>query len=590
VILCSQNLTAQVADSIDLNYDSILSRSIYYYHSGESYFIDSMCHIEDKLLDVHYFSPLKRTDKGFFQQLNTYGSPSQSTLYNINSSFLQYQPNVYFPYTYDWSNVKFFQLNKPYSEIYYSNDINSAQVFHVIHSQNVYKGLNIGLRYDVNYADGTFINSSVANQFFNLTANYISPTGVYRAEAAFVRNRALTYENGGINDEAFIADSFPSPSSYPTLLTSAYSKYKTADFFLSQSLRLPKHWGALTLTNSFNNATRIFYNTDSISPNFSLADSVLAFDHKKLTNILAWSNNTRIIPVNIGVRHDYNMFKDRSEDEKASLFTPFAKVGFDIKRFRFKIYAEKTLSAAYKDDFLAKADVMLAFDSLHRNKIFAALAYKTTIADFLYRRSNTPNYKWSNDLKPIRIAKAMAGISLFDMLKLDFNYFILNDNVWFDGQDVKQKNGTTNIYQALLSNRFAIGLFGFNGIAALQYSDDDSAVSLPVFQAKQTAYIEFFLFSKKLKTQIGVDLYYNTAYFADAYNTELGLFYRQRSRKTGNYLYADLFLGIKISRVNLFLALTHPYAGLLGNDYFQTPHYPSEGLNFRWGLSWKFFD
>ncbi|MDR0789382.1 MAG: putative porin [Bacteroidales bacterium] len=591
-VLASFCVEAQTADSLSLKGDSLsLSRdslsigSIYYHHTSESYFIDSFFQIEDNLVDVHYFSPLKRTDNGFFQQLSTYGSPSQSTLYDLNTSFLQYQPNIYSPYTYNKGNIKFYQLHKPFSELYYSNDLNSTQAFHIIHSQNVYRGLNIGLQYDVDYADGTFVNSQVMNQFFNATANYISPKGTYRAEAAYIRNRAYTNESGGINDAAFLADSFPSPAAYPVLLTASYTQFKSADFFLSQSLRLPKSLGAVTLTNSFDNNTRIYHDAQSI-------DTTLSFDNKKLTNTLSYSSVAKFLPLNAGIRHDYNLFADRNMSEKTSLFTPFARLDYALKRFHFKAYGEKTISNnLFGDNSLATISANLAFDTINRNKVFASLSYKTAAADFFYRHNNTTNYQWTNDFNSIKTTKLSIGTSLLGILTLNLNYFALSDNVWLS-QSLQpiQKEGNTNVYQAILSNKFTLGAFGFIGTAAVQYADDEKAVPLPLLQVKQTAYVEFFLFSKKLKTQIGLDFYYNTAFYADTYSPELGSFYRQQERKVGNYLYTDLFVGVQISSVNLFLALTHPYAGLLGNDYFQTLHYPSEALSFRWGLSWKFID
>ena len=578
-------LKAQSADSVSVKKDSLLVDGIYYYHTSESYFIDSFHQIGDSLIESQYFSPLKRMNNGFFQQLSTYGSPSQTTLYDLDMSFLRYQPNIYSPYTYNQNNIKFYQLHKPLSELYYSNDLNSAQVFHIIHSQNVYRGLNIALQYDVNYADGTFVNSQVMNQFFNLTTNYISPKGIYRAQAAFIRNRAYTNESGGVNDESFLADSLPSPAAYPTLLTASYTQFKTADFFLSQSVRLPKALGAVTLTNSFANNSRIYHNAQSV-------DTTQSFDNKKLTNILSYTSIAKFFPLNAGVRHDYNLFEDRNTSEKASLLTPFARFNFTQSRFNVKLYGEKTLSnALYGDNSLVIVSTSLAFDTLNRSKIFASLANKTAVADFIYRNTNTDNYQWLNNFNQTKTTKASIGASLLGILDLEFNYFAINNAIWLNETlQPTQKEAITNVHQIVLNNGFTLGKFGFIGKAALQRSNDEQALPLPLLQVKQTAYVEFYLFSRKLKTQVGVNLYYNTAFYADSYCPELGSFYRQQGRKVGNYLYSDFFLGAKISNVDLFLAITHPYAGLLGNDYFQTPRYPSEGLNFRWGLKWKFID
>jgi hypothetical protein len=492
-----------------------------------------------------------------------------------------------------WHNIRFYQLNKPYSELYYSNDLSSSQVFQITHSQNVWRGLNIGLQYKVHYANGTFANAWIENQYFNATANYISPKGIYRAEAAYIRNRAYTGENGGLNDEAFIADSFPSAAAYPVLLEAASTKYKSADFLLSQSVRLPKGFGFLTLTNSLDDNSRIYHDAapaNAINPNDSIH---LTFNNRRLINTLAYNTIIKnLMPLQAGVRNDYNMFADWITSEKTSILTPFAKFAFNIKQFHFNAYVEKTLSTTlFGSNSLTEIKSSFAFDTANHSNIFASFTYQTSVADFLFRHTHTVNYQWDNTFNATRTMKFSIGSSLFGILCLEANYFIINDNVWLSQTlQPTQKDGTTNVLQAILKNKFTLGAFGFQGIAAVQYADDAMAVPLPLLQVKETAYVEFYLFKKKLKTQIGIDLYYNTAFYADAYLPELASFYHQQERKQGNYLYADVFASFNISKVNLFISLSHSYAGLLGNNYFQTLHYPSETLSFRFGLSWKFFD
>ena len=98
------------------------------------------------------------------------------------------------------------------------------------------------------------------------------------------------------------------------------------------------------------------------------------------------------------------------------------------------------------------------------------------------------------------------------------------------------------------------------------------------------------MFGKKLDTQIGVDLRYNTLYQAETYIASMGAFAQQNQIKIGNYLFSDIFAQVKLERVKLFVTITHPYAGQFGYNYYQSPHYPSENMNFRFGVSWMFFD
>ena len=121
-----------------------------------------------------------------------------------------------------------------------------------------------------------------------------------------------------------------------------------------------------------------------------------------------------------------------------------------------------------------------------------------------------------------------------------------------------------------------------------QHIDDETYLHLPLFMAKQSIYFKFSLFGGKLESNAGIDLRYNTSYYADKYLPEFGLFAYQSETKSGNYPYCDIFVNARIDKCNVFLAFSHPYAGLFGYNYISTPLYPEEGLSLRWGLSWNF--
>ena len=84
---------------------------------------------------------------------------------------------------------------------------------------------------------------------------------------------------------------------------------------------------------------------------------------------------------------------------------------------------------------------------------------------------------------------------------------------------------------------------------------------------------------------------YNTAYYANAYNPALQMFYLQNDTKIGNYGYLDVFVKAKIirSRLTLLAKLTHVWGNAF-TQYYLTPHYPSKDFGFSIGVSWRFHD
>jgi hypothetical protein len=91
-------------------------------------------------------------------------------------------------------------------------------------------------------------------------------------------------------------------------------------------------------------------------------------------------------------------------------------------------------------------------------------------------------------------------------------------------------------------------------------------------------------------TQIGFDTRYNTKYYADAYSPATGLFYLQNEKKYGNYPYIDIYANLRLKRTIVFFKMLNIGTNFLDGEYITTPNYPMPRSNFRFGLSWLFYD
>jgi len=96
--------------------------------------------------------------------------------------------------------------------------------------------------------------------------------------------------------------------------------------------------------------------------------------------------------------------------------------------------------------------------------------------------------------------------------------------------------------------------------------------------------------AKVMYLQLGADVRYNTAYYADAYQPATGLFYLQNSKKLGNYPYIDLFANLKLKRTRVFFLYMNAGSLFLERRYFTSLHYPMNKATFRLGVSWSFYD
>jgi hypothetical protein len=554
----------------------------------------------DKSIDgIRHVNAVNRIENMFYQQLSTDGSPHKPLLFQLPDLLsFNYQPSVYDAIRFTRENIKFFNVYKPYSELRYSNTLNTSRYFSVIHAQNIYKNIHLGFQYDVNYTTGSFDKSQIMNQFFNATLRFKNRKETYEGYLGFIRNRALQNESGGIaSDSSFSVQEYSSLSAFPVNLSMAYSKWKSMDAFWVQKFNFGKlikdssfisNLSLIHELSYFSNARLYVDNSpfDGFYQNFYL-DTLSTNDSlstQRIQNSISIKNEKRI-PFEIGIKHDYILFADTINEERSSNFTPFLNLGIDLNRFKLNFNAEYIISnGRYNNDFQIGGNLRFM-------DIYANIKLMNKSVDYFYNRYMTNNFRWTNNFSKTQSFNTNLGYKFKENLSINLGYFLIDNIVYIDSYlKPNQTDKSTSILQASLLHKFKLGVFNLTGVMSVQKLSSEEAIRVPVFQAKQGISVSFKMFKKKLHTQVGFDFRYNTSYYADSFMPAMGTFVHQDKVKIGNYLYTDFFVQAQIDRVKFFVALCHPYAGLFGNEYYLTPHYPSEKLNLRYGVTWMFFD
>lgn len=580
----------------------------FYYTRYKLYPIDDnqLYSIDENQEEIHLTNPINKHSELFYQSLSTEGSVHSDIGYSISGiNDFEYQPSIYPTKLFTKENIRFYNVYKPFTELFYSNTLNTSRYFSVKHAQNIYKNLHIGLEYNVDYSTGSFDKSSTRNQFFNITSRYKDSLGVYEAFFGLIRNRAFQNESGGIfSDSSFLSNEFSSQNAYPPLLNNASSKWKTFDIFLTQKYNfLKKNTNneylknlALVYDLSYYSFSRVFNEISPITYDTNYYSNTLTKDSLSSQRI---ENTLYIIDSKfnkIGLRHNYFVFQDSINQEKASVFTPNFNLGIGDKSLSFELFGDYNLSnSRYNNDFSYGFEIKInnKLSCSHPLKIKLEIQEKSVEYFFLNYFSN--NHKWSNSFKKNNILHSNINYYISfkkkNSIEFDANYYSLNNLVVLDENlTPKQFNNKANLFQLYAKHKFSVGKFFFSGVSNINYIDNDEAISLPLFQTKQRVGLNFQMFKKKLNTYIGFDFRFNTSFYSDKYSSSLGAFYNNDNREVGNYLYTDFFVQAKIQRVTLFIILTHPYSGVFGYDYYYTLNYPQENLNFRFGVSWRFFD
>lgn len=145
-----------------------------------------------------------------------------------------------------------------------------------------------------------------------------------------------------------------------------------------------------------------------------------------------------------------------------------------------------------------------------------------------------------------------------------------------------------NYFNVYLLNNLRGKHWGFNNRFAFQSVSGD--YHLPQYTLNGGLYYEAHYFKHNLLARLGVDYYWYSEYFADAYNPYLKQFVWQNTTKIGNYPYFDVYLSGTIQTVNFYLKFEHVNQGISGNRYYSTPFYPNNPRFFRLGINWRLFN
>jgi len=182
---------------------------------------------------------------------------------------------------------------------------------------------------------------------------------------------------------------------------------------------------------------------------------------------------------------------------------------------------------------------------------------------------------------------------------LGYGWYLMNytEQLDADGQMVQRaflstslSQGTTPLYQARMKASLKLGWFRYDMQHLVQYADQN-IIRCPLYSSKNSFYADFLMFRNALHVNAGIDFRYHTAYYADAYSPEYGVFYRQDEVQVGNYPWLDAFVTLRIKQANIYVRATHiNYFLNKERRNFVIPHYPSEDLGLFFGVIWQFFN
>jgi len=123
---------------------------------------------------------------------------------------------------------------------------------------------------------------------------------------------------------------------------------------------------------------------------------------------------------------------------------------------------------------------------------------------------------------------------------------------------------------------------------ALENSGD--AIQIPALFVNGELSYENIFFNNNLDMHAGLDVHWQSDYYAMGYDVPTQQFYVQQSYRTPSFPLVDVFFSGRIKMARIFVKYNNLVQLLTGSGYMPTPYYPGQRSVFDFGFDWSFYD
>ncbi len=114
--------------------------------------------------------------------------------------------HAYDSYKYTLENTRFFKTTRPFTQLTYLLASGKEQVIKVLHTQNIKPNWNAGIEYRLISSPGFFQTQNANHNNYRFFSNYQGTKKRYAAYFVLLGNKLSASENGGIQNNSFLAD------------------------------------------------------------------------------------------------------------------------------------------------------------------------------------------------------------------------------------------------------------------------------------------------------------------------------------------------------------------------------------------------
>lgn len=165
----------------------------------------------------------------------------------------------------------------------------------------------------------------------------------------------------------------------------------------------------------------------------------------------------------------------------------------------------------------------------------------------------------------------------------------LGNTLYFDtSRQIQQYADPIEVLEARLKHQYRWGILGWQSELSYQFSSNQEVLPLPSLSAYGSIYLDFYT-ARVMRTQLGIDCFWHTAYHAPYYEPAIQQFVNQTEVKVGNFPMINLFANMKLQRVRFFVMLYNAGELLISpSRRWSLAHYPINPMTLRLGINFDF--
>uniref|UniRef100_UPI0040484F98 putative porin n=1 Tax=Algoriphagus sp. TaxID=1872435 RepID=UPI0040484F98 len=560
--------------------------------------------VDTLLTNFHNYDPIAKSGWKY-QDLGNIGSAAKPVYFGLPDQIgLSSGFDAYDLYFKDPSTRKFYDSKSPFTEMAAFFGGGHRNMLDLSFARNVNPRWNLGFDFSTQRVRKTLNPSQrddhmVVQNGYAFHTNYRSENGRYWLLGSFSRMKHVVNEIGGII-----------PPAVDT--TSIYFTYEDAKVWLQQSrareLRQEYH---LYQEFKLGNGLQFYHVLDR-------KNQALVFESLLSSSDGLFFPKERLIdPDSTQNRNDFSEWRNElgiKGTVKQFYYNSFVKLRngnswspqlADPARTFTEVYIGGELIGKLSDTWQLQADgeyLLPGNFRLHGLFIspwldvdYTKALYKPSLFHQQYRGNHR---EWNNDFSDIGVDQIKGTVKVpLEKIQLRPSLTLTRiNNYVFLGTEMKaqQAAGQAFLLMPALKASIPVGK-KFRIDSELIYTkvsgESADVLRIPAWYNNTKVYFDGPLFDDNVYVQMGIDVRFQSTFFADAYQPSLQQFHLQNSFEVQGYPVLDLFLDFRINRTRVLFKYNHLNAGLMAQEgYFVTPDYTGYRSFLDLGISWYLFD